>query len=127
MNVKNLAQGDFVIAGGYVAWSLDQNGVHPFLGIPVAFAVMWVVGWITYKLVIKRVIERDLFTSLLSIFGLAVTMAQILNLIFGSDTQSIDLGYETLRFGPNTFVDVPMSKLIGVTVALLLALDVIAS
>lgn len=101
--------------------------MHPFLGIPVAFAVMWVVGWITYKLVIKRVIERDLFTSLLSIFGLAVTMAQILNLIFGSDTQSIDLGYETLRFGPNTFVDVPMSKLIGVTVALLLALDVIAS
>ena len=29
MNVKNLAQGDFVIAGGYVSWWLVQQGIHP--------------------------------------------------------------------------------------------------
>jgi branched-chain amino acid transport system permease protein len=124
MNVKNLAQGDFVIAGGYVAWTLDQNGVHPFIGIPAAFIVMWLIGWITYKLVIKRVIERDLFTSLLATFGLAIMMAQILNLIFGSDTQSIQLDTPTLYFADG-FIDVPASKLIGVTVALTLAFGVI--
>jgi len=125
MNVKNLAQGDFVIAGGYVAWSLAQNGIHPFIGIPAAFAVMWVIGWITYRLVIRRVIERDLFTSLLATFGLAIMFAQLLNLMFGSDTQSIDLGYDTLHFGPGGFIDVPISKLIGVVLALSLAFAVI--
>ena len=33
MNVKNLAQGDFVIMGGYIAWwlALGAFGVHPLL------------------------------------------------------------------------------------------------
>ena len=123
MNVKNLAQGDFVIAGGYVAWWLAQNGLHPLLGVPIAFVVLWGIGWVIYKLVISRVIERDLFTSLLATFGLAIIMAQVLNLMFGSDTQSIDLGYETLYFFE--FIDVPIAKLIGVLMAAVLAAGVI--
>jgi len=124
MNVKNLAQGDFVIGGGYVSWWLVQHGVPALLGVPAAFVVMWIIGWICYKLVIKRVIERDLFTSLLATFGLAIMMAQIMNLMFGSDTQSVDLGYDTLYFADG-LIDVPIAKLIGVVMASLLAAGVI--
>ncbi|MEM7207496.1 MAG: branched-chain amino acid ABC transporter permease [Pseudomonadota bacterium] len=124
MNVKNLAQGDFVISGGYVAWWLDQNGFPALLGVPVAFLILWCIGWVIYKLVISRVIERDLFTSLLATFGLAIIMAQILNLMFGSDTQSVDLGYETIYFFDG-FIDVPIAKLIGVLMAAALAAGVI--
>ena len=124
MNVKNLAQGDFVIAGGYVAWWLSQNGLHPLLGVPSAFAVLWVVGWVIYKLVISRVIERDLFTSLLATFGIAIIIAQILNLLFGSDTQSITLKYDTLYFADG-FIYVPIAKLLGVLMAAILAAGVI--
>lgn len=124
MNVKNLAQGDFVIAGGYVAWYFTGLGLPPLLGVPVAFVVMWGLGWVVYKLVIARVIERDLFTSLLATFGLAIMLAQILNLLFGSDTQSIQLEYDTLYFFDG-FVDVPIAKLIGVLFAVLLAGGVI--
>ncbi|MCP4874413.1 MAG: branched-chain amino acid ABC transporter permease [Gammaproteobacteria bacterium] len=124
MNVKNLAQGDFVISGGYVSWWLVQHGFPALLGVPVAFVVMWGIGWVIYKLVISRVIERDLFTSLLATFGLAIMMAQILNLMFGSDTQSVDLGYDTLYFFDG-FIDVPIAKLIGVVMAMSLAAGVI--
>ncbi len=62
MNVKNLAQGDFVIAGGYIAFQLTQWGLPALLGVPVAFILMWGLGWLIYKLVISRVIERDFFT-----------------------------------------------------------------
>lgn len=124
MNVKNLAQGDFVIAGGYVSWWLVQNGFPALLGVPVAFVIMWGIGWVIYKLVISRVIERDLFTSLLATFGLAIMMAQIMNLMFGSDTQSVDLGYDTLYF-LDGFIDVPIAKLIGVLMASVLAAGVI--
>ncbi len=124
MNVKNLAQGDFVIAGGYVAWWLTQQGFPPLLGVPAAFVIMAGIGWIAYKLVITRVIERDLFTSLLATFGMAIMMAQILNLMFGSDTQSIDLGYDTLYFADG-LIDIPIAKLIGVTMAAVLATGVI--
>ncbi len=124
MNVKNLAQGDFVIAGGYVAWWLAKHGLPPLIGVPVAFVVMWGLGWIAYKLVIARVIERDLFTSLLATFGLAIIMAQMLNLMFGSDTQSIQLPYDTLYF-MDGFVDVPIAKLLGVLMAAGLAAGVV--
>lgn len=124
MNVKNLAQGDFVIAGGYVSWWLAKYGVHPLLGVPAAFIVMWGVGWIAYKLVISRVVEKDLFTSLLATFGIAIMMAQILNLLFGSDTQSIKLDYDTLYFFDG-FIDVPIAKLLGVLLAATLAACVI--
>jgi branched-chain amino acid transport system permease protein len=124
MNVKNLAQGDFVIAGGYVSWWLVQHGFPALLGVPVAFVVMWGIGWVIYKLVISRVIERDLFTSLLATFGLAIMMAQIMNLMFGSDTQSVDLGYPTLHFFDG-FIDLPIAKLIGVGMAAVLAAGVI--
>ena len=124
MNVKNLAQGDFVIAGGYVAWWLAGLGLPPLLGVPAAFIVMWGIGWVCYKLVISRVIERDLFTSLLATFGLAIMIAQILNLLFGSDTQSIKLEYKTLYFADG-FIDVPIAKLIGVCMAAVLAIGVI--
>lgn len=124
MNVKNLAQGDFVIAGGYVAWWMSKQGIHPLFGVPAAFVIMWGLGWVIYKLVISRVIERDLFTSLLATFGLAIMMAQIMNLMFGSDTQSIDLGYPTFHFADG-LIDVPVAKLIGVVMALTLAAGVI--
>jgi len=124
MNVKNLAQGDFVIAGGYIAWWLAGHGMPALLGVPVAFVIMWGIGWVVYKLVISRVIERDLFTSLLATFGLAIMMAQIMNLMFGSDTQSVNLDYETLYFADG-FIDVPVAKLIGVLMAAILAVGVI--
>ncbi len=124
MNVKNLAQGDLVISGGYVSWWLTQQGFPPLLGVPAAFVVMWGVGWVIYKLVISRVIERDLFTSLLATFGLAIMIAQLLNLMFGSDTQSVSLDFDTLYFFDG-FIDVPIAKLIGVVMAISLAAGVV--
>ncbi|MGI9374290.1 MAG: branched-chain amino acid ABC transporter permease [Hyphomicrobiales bacterium] len=124
MNVKNLAQGDFVIAGGYIAWWLTQKGMPPLMGVPIAFIVMWGICGAIYKLVISLVIGRDLFTSLLATFGVAIMMAQIMNLLFGSDTQSIKLDYETLYFFDG-FVDVPIAKLLGVLMAAVLATAVI--
>lgn len=128
MNVKNLAQGDLVIAGGYIGWfsstQMGEYSIHPLLGVPLAFVIMWFVGWICYKLIINRVIERDLFTSLLATFGLAIMIAQLLNLLFGSDTQSVKLPYDTLYFADG-LIDVPVAKLIGVGMALVLGLGVV--
>jgi len=124
MNVKNLAQGDFVIAGGYTSWWLAQQGMPPLLGVPIAFVVLWVIGWVLYKIVIRRVIERDLFTSLLATFGIGIMMAQLMNLMFGSDTQSLRLDYDSLDYFDD-LVNIPIAKLIGVILALSLAASVI--
>ena len=124
MNVKNLAQGDFVILGAYVTWWLFQHGINPVFGIPVAAAVLWVLGWIIYRLVICRVIEHDLFTSLLATFGIAIVMEQSIKLMFGADEQTIALNLESWGFFDNLLTIQP-TRLIAFVAAIFLAIAVI--
>ena len=124
MNVKNLAQGDFVILGAYVTWWLYGVGINPIFGIPAAFGVLWVLGWIIYKLVISRVIEHDLFTSLLATFGIAIVMQQTMKIVFGADEQTIALNLESYGFFDDLLTIQP-TRLIAFISAIVLAIAVI--
>jgi branched-chain amino acid transport system permease protein len=124
MNVKNLAQGVFVMAGGYITWWLWTLGVHPALGLVAAAVLMWGIGWVIFKVVIRLVLDRDLFTSLLATFGVAIVMEQLMNILFGSDTQTIDLGYESLRFADGA-VTLPVQKVGAFILAVILAIGVV--
>ena len=124
MNVKNLAQGDFVIMGGYIAFSLAQWGIHPILGLPVAFVVMFGFGWVVYVLVIRRVIDRDLFTSLLATFGIAIVVQQVLNQIYGPEVKTAESGLEIRSILGNQ-VTVADIKLISFLLAAALAAAII--
>jgi branched-chain amino acid transport system permease protein len=93
MNVKNLAQGEFVIMGGYFAWYVGKLGIHPILAMPIAIVMMFAFGWVVYKVIIARVVEKDMFTSLLATFGMAIVIQQGLNLAFGPEVQVADSGF----------------------------------
>lgn len=92
-SVKNLAQGDFVMMGGYLGYELSRHGVHPIAAIVPVAVLMFGYGWLIYKLIIRRVIQLDLFTSLLATFGLAITMQQVMNLVFGPDVRTLKSGF----------------------------------
>ena len=70
--------------GGYIAWYMGTLGIHPILALPVAAVLMFGFGWVLYVTIIRRVIARDLFTSLLATFGIALVIQQALNLAFGA-------------------------------------------
>jgi branched-chain amino acid transport system permease protein len=124
MNVKNLAQGVFVMAGGYICWWLWGLGIHPLIGMVLSAAIMWGVGWVIFKTVIRLVLDRDLFTSLLASFGVAIVMEQTLNILFGPDTQTIDLGYDSLRMYDGA-VSIGVQKIIAFLLAVALAVGVV--
>ena len=116
MNVKNLAQGDFVIMGGYLAFSLFNMGVGPIAALPIVAAVMFGFGWICYLLIIKRVIDNDMFVSLLATFGLSLFLQQVMNLIYGPEVQTIDSKFPILTMF-DSFVTVPMAKVVSLVLA----------
>ena len=66
MNIINIAQGDLVILGGYVAYFMYLYGIHPAWGVIVSPIIMYFVGIGIYKLVINKVVDRDLFISILA-------------------------------------------------------------
>jgi branched-chain amino acid transport system permease protein len=124
MNVKNLAQGDFIMIGGYLTWSLGNWGIHPLFGVPLAFVLLWVIGWVLYRTAISKVITRDLFTSLLATFGIAIVIQQGLNLAFGPDTQSAQAELPTWSFAGG-LITVTATRVIGFVLAAILAVAVI--
>lgn len=120
MNVKNLAQGEFVIMGGYFAWHLTTFGIHPILGLPIVIAIMFVFGWLLYVLIIKWVVTRDLFTSLLATFGVALVVQQALNLAYGPEVRTANSGFST-RTLFDGLVTVAEIKVISFFLCILLA------
>ena len=93
MKIINVAQGEFVILGGYVAFYLYQNEIHPLWGLPLAAVLLFALGWALYKTVICRIVDRDLFTSILATFGISIMIQQLMNLSFGADVQTADAGF----------------------------------
>ena len=124
MNIKNLAQGDFVIMGGYLSFAISAYNIHLIIVLPLVMLIMFVYGWVIYKLIIKRVIDQDMFTSLLATFGLSLLMQQVMNLIFGPEVQIIDMElpvYDAF----DGFVTIPAVKIISLVLAGLLSISVI--
>lgn len=116
MNVKNLAQGDFVIMGGYMAFSLYNMGMHPITALPIVAVLMFLFGWVSYLLIIKRVIDNDMFVSLLATFGLSLFLQQVMNLIYGPEVQTIDSKFPIATMF-DSFVTVPIVKVISLLLA----------
>ena len=117
--VKNLAQGDLVMLGGYLGLAFAEHGVHPIIAIVPVAALMFVFGWLLYVLMIRRVIQLDLFTSLLATFGLAITLQQSLNLAFGPEVRTLKSGFGRLELFGGA-VDITWIRII--TLVLCLAL-----
>jgi branched-chain amino acid transport system permease protein len=118
MNLINIAQGEFVMLGGYTAFFLYTAGIHPLLGVPVAAVVLFVFGWLLYKTIIFRVVDKDLFISILATFGLSILLQQLANELFGADVRTAESGFET-RFLFDGMVTVADIKLVAFGSALL--------
>ncbi len=119
MNVINIAQGEFVILGGFVSVYLAEAGVHPLLSVPVAAAALFAVGWLLYRVVIFRVVDKDLFISLLATFGISILLQQLMNQVFGADIRNTDPGLGT-RFLFDGMVTVAEIKVVAFALAIVL-------
>jgi branched-chain amino acid transport system permease protein len=96
MGVINIAQGELVMLGGYAAFFLYHAGIHPLFAVPLAAAALFIVGWLLYHSVIFRVVDKDLFISLLATFGLSILLQQLANTLFGADVRTAESGFGTL-------------------------------
>ncbi len=124
MNIINIAQGDLVILGGYIAYTIYLWGIHPAWGVIISPIIMFFVGWALYKLVINKVVDRDLFISILATFGIAIVMQQLMNFIFGADVVVAQSEYGTTMLFDNS-VTLPNSKIFSAFISVLYAVALV--
>ncbi|MAH54208.1 MAG: branched-chain amino acid ABC transporter permease [Pelagibacteraceae bacterium] len=124
MNIINIAQGELVIMGGYIAYFMYTAGIHPALGIIVSPIIMYFVGWFLYKTVIYKVVDRDLFISILATFGISILTQQLMNFIFGADVVVAQSNFGTTMLFDNS-VTLPNAKIFSALVSIIFAIALV--
>ena len=124
MNIINIAQGELVILGGYIAYTMYMMGIHPAFGVIVSPIIMFFIGWLLYKLVINKVVDRDLFISILATFGISILTQQLMNFVFGSDVVVAQSNFGTTMFFDD-MVTLPNAKIFAAVVSVIFAIGLV--
>ena len=124
MNIINIAQGELVILGGYISYTMYTMGIHPAFGIIVSPIIMFCIGWLLYKLIINKVVDRDLFISILATFGISILTQQLMNFVFGADVVVAQSNFGTTMLFDKS-VTLPNSKIFSAIVSVIFAIALV--
>jgi urea transport system permease protein len=87
MGVINMAHGEFIMAGAYTVYVLQQvitgAGWSLLIALPVAFAIAGLMGVLLEFLLIRRLYARPLDTLLVT-WGVALILQQVARDVFGA-------------------------------------------
>jgi branched-chain amino acid transport system permease protein len=93
MRIVNLAHGALAILAAYIGLVIVQGtGVSPFLALVAVVPIMAGVGYLLQWGIFNRALRVGGLAPLLAAFGLAVVLAQLLQLKFSADSQSLQTG-----------------------------------
>ncbi|MFK5996965.1 MAG: branched-chain amino acid ABC transporter permease [Rhodobacterales bacterium] len=122
MDIINVAQGAFVMLGGYTSFyfirtmqGLMPNSPHIMwivLSMVVAALAVGLFAVVVFKLVIEKVLDRDLFVSLLATFGIELVMQQGMNQLFTAEERVVDAHLQTFTF-LDYMLNIPGSRALG--------------
>jgi branched-chain amino acid transport system permease protein len=137
MRVMNIAHGEFLMVGAYLAWwAYATWRLSPLLGLPAIFVVLFVIGLVVYRLCFQRIartassVEVLEARSLLVGFGLMFFIQNAVFLVWGADLR----GYEYLaqpveiagaRFGTNRVVVFAFALAVSLVLLALLRLTLL--
>jgi urea transport system permease protein len=82
--VINMAHGELIMIGAYVAAVVGQLGGNTFLAIPAAFVVVGLIGLLIERSIIQWIYDRPLET-LLATWGVGIVLQVVIKLIFGPE------------------------------------------
>ena len=125
MRVINLAHGSLAVLAAFALFVLaDRFGVSPFLGLLIVLPLMSLVGLLLQRLVLDRSMRGGLLVPLLSTFGLAIVVDNLLFELFGADTRSLapylgSLSYDSWALTDDIYVGQLATLIFATAVAVL--------
>lgn len=91
MDITNFAHGELLMVGMYTAfWMFELFSIDPIIAIPISTVVVFLVGVLIYKLVIKRVLGGSGLTALLATFGLSMFLKNLAQFLWSPNFRYIN-------------------------------------
>ncbi len=89
MNILNFAHAGLLSVGAYVALTVTQFGLSPWLAIPLSFATGFVAGAIIEQTVMRWIYSRSL-DAILAAWGLGLIIVQLITITYGRQIQFVE-------------------------------------
>jgi branched-chain amino acid transport system permease protein len=123
MKLVNLAHGELLIGGGYLALFVTQHlGIDPFLALLLVVPALMAIAYPTQRILLNPLVAHGQEPPLVATFGLSIIAQTVFLLAYTSDDRSLKAGYgltgvEVLGTNVRTILVIGL----GVGVALVLA------
>jgi branched-chain amino acid transport system permease protein len=92
MRIINLAHGDLAIVGTFLVWWLHDHGVSVWAAVAIMLPATALLGAVLQRVMLERSLRAGVLVPLLTTFGLAIVVQNLLFEKFGADIRSIDIG-----------------------------------
>jgi branched-chain amino acid transport system permease protein len=118
LNVINMLHGSLIILGGYITYfAWHSYGIHPLLALPVVALLMYGIGYLTQLLMINRVVNQPVLTTLTLTFGLDLILYNFMTVYYTATPRRVTLDLGVVDLGG---VVIPFDRLLGMALALIL-------
>lgn len=99
MRLINIAHGEFMVLGGYIAFFLSQAaGLDPLIGMIVAAPAVAVLAYPLQHFLLTPVMSRGAGAPLLITFGVSVVLQNLFIRLFYPEVRSLRAGYAQANF-----------------------------
>jgi branched-chain amino acid transport system permease protein len=112
LRIINLAHGSLAVFAAYLTLQIATRwDVSPFVALLLVIPAMGIVGWVLQLAVLERSLRSGQLVPLLSTFGIAVIIDNLLFEGFSADTQSLAPFIGDLAFESWTVSDISIGHL----------------
>jgi branched-chain amino acid transport system permease protein len=90
MRIINMAHGEFLVLGGYIAyWLLVMWGINPLLSLPLAAAFAAGASFLSYRVFIQRIRTTTELNTLILTYGIGIFLSNLFLQLWTADLRSI--------------------------------------
>ena len=129
LRIVNLNHGGMIMAGAYAAFYLHASiGLDPYLSLVLVAAASFLVGIVTYRLLVRRLPRGAAggVQSLLLLFGVWLIVRNAAYLLFTGNDQTLRTSYSTLAVPiGSALVSVNRIAVFGVAIVILIVLHLL--
>lgn len=120
MKVVNLAHGELLMLGAFTTYFLwSVAGISPLVSVIPTAVVLYAIGSLLERTMIRRVIGSPELISLLLTFGISILITNVSVVAFGAEFRSVPFLQEPVAIGSSAL---PLNRLVMAGVAVILSL-----
>jgi branched-chain amino acid transport system permease protein len=90
MEIVNFAHGEFLMLSMYTAfWAWALVGLDPLLSVPLCAAALFLLGWLTYAGIIRRVLGGPMLAQIFATFGFGIFLRAAAQFLWTPDFRQV--------------------------------------